>query len=81
MEEYEPDKIRFDGLDECIIGEDQNGFYVYSWEKMMEYFQRETRYDRRRSSGMDRLQCSRMYGWYGIRNELSRCMTLKNLMI
>jgi len=40
-EQYEPQKIRFDELDECIIGEDQNGFYVYSWEKMMDYFQKE----------------------------------------
>jgi len=40
-EQYEPQKIRFDDLDECIIGEDQNGFYVYSWEKMMDYFQKE----------------------------------------
>ena len=42
MSEYEPQKIRFYDLDECIIGTDQNGFYIYSWEKMMEYFQRDT---------------------------------------
>jgi hypothetical protein len=30
--------IKFDGLDDCIIGIDQRGFLVYSYEKMIEHF-------------------------------------------
>ena len=31
--------IKFDGLDECIIGIDQRGFIVYSHDKMVDHFQ------------------------------------------
>ena len=30
--------IKFDGLDECIIGIDQRGFIVYSHDKMVDHF-------------------------------------------
>ena len=31
--------IRFDNLDDCIIGIDQRGFIVYSHDKMVDHFQ------------------------------------------
>ena len=31
--------IKFDGLDECIMGVDQRGFIVYSHDKMVDHFQ------------------------------------------
>lgn len=30
--------IKFDGLDDCIIGTDQRGLLVYSHQKMLDYF-------------------------------------------
>tara|TARA_R100001460_G_scaffold62323_2_gene102366 strand:+ start:580 stop:804 length:225 start_codon:yes stop_codon:yes gene_type:complete len=30
--------IKFDGLDDCIIGTDQRGLLVYSHKKMLDYF-------------------------------------------
>ena len=33
------DAIKFDGLDECIMGIDQRGFIVYSHDKMVDHFQ------------------------------------------
>ena len=31
--------IKFDGLDDCIIGIDQRGFLVYSYNKMIAHFE------------------------------------------
>tara|TARA_Y100000361_G_scaffold151961_2_gene170406 strand:+ start:606 stop:950 length:345 start_codon:yes stop_codon:yes gene_type:complete len=33
--------IKFDGLDQCIIGVDQRGFIVYCHDKMLDHFQKD----------------------------------------
>jgi len=33
--------IKFDGLDRCLIGTDQRGYLVYSFQKIVDYFQNE----------------------------------------
>ena len=33
--------IKFDGLDDCIIGVDQRGFIVYCHDKMVDHFQKD----------------------------------------
>ena len=38
MEEANPEAIRFDGIDEAIIGTDYNGWLVYDYNKMVAAF-------------------------------------------
>ena len=33
--------IKFTGLDDCITGIDQRGFLIYSYEKIVEHFEKE----------------------------------------
>ena len=34
----DPEAIRFDGLDYAVVGTDQNGLLVYSYDRMIECF-------------------------------------------
>ena len=38
LEVADPDAIRFDDLDNCIIGTDQSGCLVYSYHLMIDHF-------------------------------------------
>jgi|TARA_R100000479_G_scaffold90794_1_gene44706 hypothetical protein len=35
------DAIKFTGLDDCIVGTDQRGLLVYSYDKMIAHFQKD----------------------------------------
>jgi len=45
IELADPEAIRFDGLDDAIIGTDHNGNLVYSHDRMVDIFQKDMYYD------------------------------------
>lgn len=45
LELADPEAIRFDGLDEAIIGTDHNGNLVYSHDRMVDIFKQDMEHD------------------------------------
>ena len=41
IEQANPEAIRFDGIDDAIIGTNQDGFLVYDYIKMIDAFMRQ----------------------------------------